>query len=134
MNQQRTAATAVLRDWQNWLVLIIAAIGTSPSLVLTELHFVAGRAGVRVGHWPFLGSPDASAMPAALQPGSGPFSLVVPLVVHATFALVLAGLVVRFSERRLRIPASLAAGGLAWVLLVVLFFCDPAGVWQWIID
>jgi hypothetical protein len=45
-------------------------------------------------------------MPDDLQPGSGPFSLVVPLAVHATFAFVLAAMVLRFSERRLRIPVS----------------------------
>jgi hypothetical protein len=50
MDHQRTGVTAILGEWQNWFVLIIAAIATSPSLVLAELYFVAVRAGVRVGH------------------------------------------------------------------------------------
>jgi hypothetical protein len=99
VDSERAGVTAILRERQNWLVLIIAATGTSPSLLLTELYFAAVRAGGLVGHWPFLGNPDASAMPDDLQSGSGPFSVLVPLAVHATFALVLAALVVRFSQK-----------------------------------
>ena len=134
MDRQRSGATSILGQWQNWVALIIAAIAVTPSFLLTSLYFVALRVAFRVGHWPYLGHPDASAMPEDLQPGSGPFALLVPLAVYASSAALLSALVLRYSERSWRIPLSLAAGALIWVLLMAFFFCDPAGVWQWIMD
>ena len=51
------------------VALIIAAIAVTPSFLLTSLYFVALRVAFRVGHWPYLGHPDASAMPEDLHPG-----------------------------------------------------------------
>jgi hypothetical protein len=134
MGRQSIGAGSILGEWQNWAVLVIAAIAVTPSFLLASLYFVAFRAAVRVGHWPYLGNPDASAMPEDLQPWSGAFSLLVPLAVYAASAAFLAALVLRYSKRLWRIPLSLAAGVFTWVLLVAFFYCDPAGVWQWIMD
>lgn len=134
MQSQRTEATWIPGEWQNWLVLIIAAIAVLPSFLLASLYFVAFRVALRVGHWPHLGNPDASAMPDDLQPGSGPLALLVPLAVYLASACLFAVLVIRHGQRSWRVPLSLLAGVVTWMLLLGLFYCDPAGVWQWIMD
>jgi hypothetical protein len=101
-----------LAEWQNWLVLIIAATAVTPSFVLASLYFVAFRVTFRVGHWPYPGHPDASAMPEDLQSGSGPLALLVPLAVYVASSALLSALVLRYSQRSWRIPLSLAAGAL----------------------
>jgi hypothetical protein len=134
MEDQKTGATSILGEWQNWVVLIIVAIAVTPSFLLASLYFTALRAAVRVGHWPYLGNPDASAMPEDLQPLSGPLALLVPLAIYGASAALFAASVIRSSERSWRIPVSLVGGVLIWVLLVGFFYCDPAGVWRWIMD
>jgi hypothetical protein len=134
MDQQRIRATSILGEWQPWFVLIIAAIAVLPTFLLASIYFVAFRAAFEVGHWPYLGNPDASAMPDHLQPGVGTFALLVPLAVYVSSAILFAALVLRHSQRRWRIPLSLLGGVLSWVLLLGVFYCDPAGVWQWIMD
>lgn len=81
VDHQRTGADSVMDEWQNWFVMIVAAIAVLPSFLLASLYFDAFRAAFRFGHWPYLGNPDASAMPEDLQPGSGPLDLLVPLTV-----------------------------------------------------
>ena len=134
MERQRTGTTSILGEWQSWFVLIVAAVAVLPSFLLASLYFVAFRVAFRVGHWPYLGNPDASAMPNDLQPGSGLLVLLVPLSVYVASAGLFAALVFRYSHRFWRVPLSLLAGVLTWVLLLGLFYCDPAGVWQWIMD
>ncbi len=134
MERRKIGANSILGECQNWVVLIIAAIAVTPSFLLTSLYFTAFRAAVRVGHWPYHGNPDASAMPEELQPGSGPLALFLPLVVYGASVAFLTGWVLRCSERSWRIPVSLVAGAFIWVLLVGFFYFDPAGVWQWIMD
>lgn len=82
MERQRTGTTSILGEWQSWFVLIVAAVAVLPSFLLASLYFVAFRVAFRVGHWPYLGNPDASAMPNDLQPGSGLLVLLVPLSVY----------------------------------------------------
>jgi hypothetical protein len=134
MDHQRTGATSILGEWQSWVVLVVATIAVLPMLLLASLYFVAFRVAFQVGHWPYLGNPDASAMPEDLQPGSGALGLLVPLAVYVASAALFAALVLRHSQRSWRIPVSLLAGVLAWVLLLGFFFSDPAGVWHWIMD
>ena len=134
VDHQRTGADSVLGEWQNWFVMIVAAIAVLPSFLLASLYFVAFRAALRVGHWPYLGNPDASAMPEDLQPGSGPLDLLVPLAVYLASAVLFAALFIRYSRRSWRVTLSLLGGVVSWVVLVGLFHCDPAGVWQWIMD
>jgi hypothetical protein len=134
MARQRTGATSILGEWQSWFVPIVAAIAVLPSFLLASIYFVAFRVAFRVGHWPYLGNPDASAMPEHLQPGSGPLILLMPLAVYVASAALFAALVFRHSQRLWRVPLSLLAGVLTWALLLGLFYCDPAGVWQWIMD
>jgi hypothetical protein len=38
------------------------------------------------------------------------------------------------TERSWRIPLALPGGALVCALLVGCFFCDPVGIWQWIMD
>jgi hypothetical protein len=115
-------------------VLIVAAIAVLPSFLQSSLYFVAFRVAFQVGHWPYLRNPDASAIPDYLQPGSGPLALFVPLAVYVVSAALIAVLVLQLSQRSWRISLSLLAGLLTWVLLPGLFYCDPAGVWRWIMD
>ncbi len=131
---QRTGTDSVLGEWRNWFVMIVAAIAVLPSFLLASLYFVAFRAAFRVGHWPYLGNPDASAMPEDLQPGSGLLGLLVPLAVYLASAVLFAALFIRYGRRSGRVTLSLLGGVVSWVLLVGLFFWDPAGVWQWIMD
>jgi hypothetical protein len=134
MSSQRDVARSIFVEWQSWVVLMIAAIAVTPTFLLGSLYFVAFRAAVRVGHWPYPGNPDASAMGEDLQPWSGPFSLLVPLAIYLTSAILLAAFVLRYSELRRCIPFSIAIGSFTWVLLAVIFYLDPACVWQWIMD
>jgi hypothetical protein len=134
VDRPRTGVTSILGEWQSWVVMIVAAIAVLPSFLLASLYFVAFRVAFRVGHWPYLGNPDASAMPEELQPRSGPLALLVPLAVYVASAALFAALVLRYIDGWWRIPLSLLAGVLTWVLLLGLFFSDPAGVWQWIMD
>jgi hypothetical protein len=134
MDRQKTEASSILGEWQNWVVLIVAVIAVTPSYLLASLYLVAIRAAVRVGHWPYLGNPDASAMAEDLQPGSGPLAGIVPLAVYVVSAALFVMAVVRCSRRPWRILVSVAAGTLTWMLLTAVFLLDPAGVWQWIMD
>jgi hypothetical protein len=134
MDRQKTEASSILGEWQNWVVLIVAVIAVTPSYLLASLYLVAIRAAVRVGHWPYLGNPDASAMAEDLQPGSGPLAGIVPLAVYVVSAALFVMAVVRCSRRPWRIFVSVAAGTLTWMLLTAVFLLDPAGVWQWIMD
>ena len=102
MDHQRTGAASILGGWQSWVVLIVAAIAVLPMYLVASLYFVAFRAAFRVGHWPYPGSPDASAMPEDLQPGSGPLAFIVPVAVYVASAALFAALVLRYSRRSRR--------------------------------
>jgi hypothetical protein len=134
MDSKRTGATSILGEWQSWIVLILAAIAVLPSILLASLYFVAFRVVFQFGHWPYLGNPDASAMSEDLQPGTGLLALLVPLAVYVASAALFAALVLRHSRRLWRVPFSLLASVLTWMFLLGLLICDPAGVWQWIMD
>jgi hypothetical protein len=123
-----------MSERKNWVALIIAAIAVAPSFLLASLYYVAFRVVVIVRHWPYLGNPDASAMPDDLQPGSGPGAVGVPLTVYAASVALFAALVIRYTPRSRRVLLALAAGAVTWLVLVGFFIWDPAGVWQWIMD
>jgi hypothetical protein len=123
-----------MSEWQRRVVLIVATIAVLPSFLLASLYFVAFRVAFRVGHWPYLGNLDASAMPEDLQPGSGALALLVPMGVYVASAALFATFVLRLSRRFWRVRLSVLAAVVTWVLLLGLFVCDPAGVWQWIMD
>ena len=134
MDSERTGSTSILGEWHSWMVLIVAAIAVLPSILLASLYFVAFRVAIRVGHWPYLGNPDASAMPEDLQPGTGLLALLVPLAVYTASAALFAAFVLRYSRRLWRVALSLLVGVVTWMFLLGLLICDPAGVWQWIMD
>jgi hypothetical protein len=123
-----------LDDWRNWVTLIVAAIAVTPSFLLGSVYYVALRVTVLVGHWPYPNSPDASTMGEDLQPGSGPGALGVPLTVYVASVALFATLVIRYTPRTSRVLVSLVAGALTWLALFGFFVCDPAGVWEWIMD
>jgi hypothetical protein len=119
---------------KEWLVLLLGAFAALPSILLAWLYTFAFRAALYVGHWPYYNNPDPKDLPERFHPYSEFLKYLVPVVISVASTCLFAFAVPRLARPCRQFYCAVAGALAIGALPILLFFLDPAGVWEWIID
>ena len=122
------------KDWQAWVVLVLAAAAGLPLMLLAWLYTFALRAALFLGHWPSYNNPDPKNLPDEFHPQTEFLMSVIPIIVSVGVTCLFATLMSRFAPRSRRIVDALFAGILFWFLSYMMIGADPFGVLNWFMD
>jgi hypothetical protein len=122
------------KDWQTWVVLVLAAAAGLPVMQLAWLYTFALRAALFLGHWPSYNNPDPKDLPDEFHPQTEFLMSVIPIVVSVGVTCLFATVMARLAPPSRRVVDAVFTAIFFGFLSYMVLGADPFGFLNWLLD